>query len=463
MSTPDHEVLRREAREAWRTEEARLAGPSSSDARLLALAVAVTSGALALVTLRVARLFLDRPGALALVLLVGAALVLTIVGGPLVIARRRRQAARAARARAPRVSRCPRCSAPIGARGEDEAAARECGACGGALLEAEGLIIAHARDAEWRRRRWRGQARAQLKGAGHAGSAAVGAPPRRAGEWALSPMLWIGGSAVALGIIWTSAAALGGQGLEAPLGLDRQVPLHPLSLEPASSARADTSELGPPTRPRAPLWTGTSVLAAHGAPHYHEPAVIVRVDEPSAFVVYASGESAWVHARELYAPHLAVGDAVEVRDGDAFVRAQLLRRIGSAALVSDESGRERWTSLARLRVRSDARHAPGGADGRSSSEVPADAWVEARVGGSMRPGIVVERAADGASARVVLSDGSARWIARGDLERQRIGPGARLSVEGRGSRIVAARVGDALAVLDARGRRSWTSLARVRR
>jgi hypothetical protein len=29
--------------------------------------------------------------------------------------------------------------------------------------------------------------------------------------------------------------------------------------------------------------------------------------------------------------------------------------------------------------------------------------------------------------------------------------------------IVAARVGDALAVLDARGRRSWTSLARVRR
>ena len=443
------EQLRSEAGDAWRAEERRLAHASPHDAPLLWLVVAVTAVTLSLVSARVARLFLDRPGALALVLLVGAALSLALLGAPLAIARRRRQAARAqvVRARAARASRCPRCAAPLEVR--VEAAARECGGCGGALLEAEGLIIAHASDGEWRRRRWRGQARARLT--------------RSEKEWMLSPRLWIAASAVALGALWTSAAALGGEGLEAPLGLDRQVPLHPLSLEPASSARADASELGPPTRPGAPLWTGTSVLAGHGAPHYHEPAVIVRVDEPEAFVVYASGESAWVHARELLAPHLTVGDAVEVRDGSAFVRAELVRRMGSAVLVADESGAQRWTSLAQLRVRSDARHEPGGADGRSSSEVPADAWVEAQVGDEKRPGIVVERASDGASAHVVLADGTARWMARDRTERQRIGPGTRLRIEGRGAMIVAARVGDALAVLDARGRRSWTSLARVRR
>lgn len=429
MSGVDVDALR-EAREAWRSEERRLARPPALDLRILVIGLAMTVLTLIGVSLSAWRSLEGWRGALVLAL--GSGLALALVAVPLVLARRRaseaRRAVESARGRRPR---CPRCSTPL--------VESACVACKGALLEAEGLVIAYTSDAAWRRRRWQAAAR-------------LGPLP---GEWALSPLLWIPASVAALVALRITAAALGGGVLEAPLGLERQVAIHPF--EPASRALADASDVGPPTRARAPLWTGTRVLARRGA--HHEPAVIVRVDAPRAFVVYASGEAGWVHANELLAPELAEGDEVEVLEEGRGMRAEIVRRMGPAVLV-EVGGERRWTSFARLRVRSDARHRRGAGAGDA---LPPDAWIEAREGGAARPGILVEQREDG-SARVAFSDGEERWVPREHVAPQRIGPGVRLRVDGlEGERIVAARVGDALAVVDERGTRSWTSLARVRR
>jgi hypothetical protein len=167
-----------------------------------------------------------------------------------------------------------------------------------------------------------------------------------------------------------------------------------------------------------------------------------------------------VGARDLLAPELAPGDRIEVRRHRVYERAELVRRIGQALLVELDDGTRVWTNTARVRVRSDAHHRTG--EGRHADVPPDDAWIELRDGASRRPALLVENAPDQSTVHVVLGDGSARWVLRNDIDAQRIGPGTRVRVDDR-EVIVAARIGDALCVVDGSGRRSWTSLARVRR
>jgi hypothetical protein len=66
--------------------------------------------------------------------------------------------------------------------------------------------------------------------------------------------------------------------------------------------------------------------------------------------------------------------------------------------------------------------------------------------------------------RVASSAGEGRWLAHTQIRGQRIGPGARVWIDGDDAPyLVAARIGDALALVDADGARRWTALARVAR
>ncbi len=452
MSTPSDEALRREARRAWEEEALRAVLPPLSS--LLLCAVVVLAGAFTLggVALRMALLHTGRTGAIVTTLAVGLTLAALLVVVPLRALWRGRTRAKSAvaSARAARTSgaSCPRCGAPLLARAHHEAGARSCGGCGATLLEAEGLLVAHASEPRWRELRWRAGARARLA-----------LPPRA--SWPLSPALLVACTVAGLGALWMTAALLGGAPpsiVEAPLALDRQVSMHATAHAASEPAALPA---GTSTRPRAPLWMGTQVLARRGRGPYHELAVIVRVDAARAFVVYASGASAWVGPRDLLAPELAEGDAIEIAEGAGFAPATLAGRVGEALEVRRADGTTLWTSAAVVRVRSDARHAMG--EGLAD-DIPAGAWVEARDHGVVRPALQVEASPDGAQALVAFSDGSARWVARDDVEVQRIGPGVLVWVDGaREPMIVAARVGHALAVVSRGGERSWTALSRVRR
>lgn len=420
--------------------------PSPSARALLAAVAWVGAFTVAALTLRLGALFEGRLGALATLGLVGAALALALLLAPWWSLRRRRvEAAHAlAEARAgSRASGCPRCGQALSEGG--------CQQCGARVLEAEGLRIVFASDAEVRGARWRAAARAGLRAV---------ARPRP--SWAFSSVLWTASTTSALVVLWGTAAALGGtapSALAAPLALDRQVPEHGVAR--ARDPLADVLPREPPTRPSAPAWTGTQVLAQRGAGPYHELAFIVRTERSRAYVVYASGTSGWVRSSGLLAPELAPGDALEVDDGTGFAPATLLRRVGTALRVRRADGRALWTSAGRVRVRREGRHARG--EGLES-DVPAEAWVEARVGDALLPGLAVGGSQDHARVLVVFADGTSGRIARAHVRAQAIGPGVALRVEGAsGPRIVAARVGDALIVVDEAGRRSWTALARVSR
>lgn len=451
MSTLSDEALRREAERAWSEEARRAVMPPFASLFLLCVVVIVGALTLAGVAVRLSLLFEGRPLAVTTTLAVGLALAAALVVVPVVGLVRSRARARVAiaSARGARTGACcPRCDAPLLARGDDDAGTRSCGGCGAALLEAEGLLIVHASEPRWRELRWRASARGRL--------ALPSSVP-----WQLSPSLWTTCTIAGLGVLWASAAALGGappSTVEAPLALDRQVSMHGTA---RASSEAPSLPAGASTRARAPLWIGTEVLARRGQEPYHELAVIVRVDVPRAFVVYASGASGWVRARDLLAPELASGDALEIAEGAGFVPVELVDRIGEALHVRRADGSTHWTSAASMRVRSDARHHTGeGLD----DEIPPGAWIEVRDGTVLRPALQVEASDDGERAYVAFSDGSARWIDEDDVLVQGIGPGVRVWVDGASApMIVAARVGHALAVVGADGARSWTALSRVRR
>jgi len=455
-SAPDEARLRREARRAWEAEVARAVLPSAPRRALTLLVGAVGGLTLAAVSWRVARLF--EGWAMALVAGIGVIFAVALSLGPWWVRRRllAEGAERLSRARGERRSAsCPRCGAPVLARECSEAGERPCGRCGARLLEAEGLLVQHIAHPRWRRIRWRTAARLRLE------------TRRPRAAIALSPTLWLGSTGVALGALWLVGAQLGGvvglpaRAMEAPLGLDRQIPHRQLAGR--ALARADTPEPppGPVTRPRAPLWVGTQVLARQvGA--LHQLAVVVRADPPRAFVVFANGDADWVHRRDLLAPELASGDALEVSDGARVVPATLLARVGPALRVEIPGEGARWTDASCVWVRSDGAHRRG--EGLES-EVPPGAWVEAQVGpGAFRPGVAVDAREDPSSLLVATSDGSERWIPRVAADAQQLGPGARVWVDGVSEgAVIAARIGHALAVVSPDGTRSWTSLARVRR
>lgn len=457
----DEPTLRAEAERAWHRAAAVGVVP---DAPSLALLAAVAStGALTVVAVawRLSAWFAGRPWALAAVVMATAVLVVALIGGPLWAWRRAHARARRrvveARARR-RSGRCPRCRAPLLARALDEAGPRRCGACGAALLEARGLIVQRVSHPVWRARRWRAAAARRLR------DQAIGLAP------SLSPTLWLGAVVGSLGALFCTGALVGGavgvppRAMEAPLGRVREVPHHGTAhAQPIDDAALPP---GPTTRPRAPLWVGTQVLARKGPGPHHQLAVVVRLDPPRAFVVYADGDSDWVRRGDLLAPELAPGDALELFDGSGYAEVELLERVGPALRVRRD-GRAEWTSASRIRVRSDAAHARG--DGLES-EIPPGAWVEVPVTdaelapgrAALRPGLAVESGVEG--LRVALSDGSARWVAVPEVRPQRVAPGARVWVDGwTAEAIVAARIGHALVVVDDDGVRRWTALSRVRR
>jgi hypothetical protein len=432
----DRDRMRAEAESAWREETRRVAIGTDTSALVLALAVLAGALTLALVSMRLA-----SAGAIAASAL-GAALALAIGTAPIAIVLLRVRGARRVieRARVEANVECPRCAASIAA------AADRCAGCDAILGREMGLVIAYTSDAAWRRRRLRAQARLRLRGL--------------ASGWALSPLVWISLSIVALAIVWASQKSVEGGGLAAiPFGPDRESSMPSIAFaEPEGIAPPPP---GPQTRPFAPLWVATLALARTERSPYHELAVIVRVDPPRALVVYASGGSRWVYARELLAPELAPGDAVEVWDGSRFQEATLRQRVGSAVRVRSPDGSQRWTSDANLRVRSDAAHRAG--EGLES-EVPPGAWVEARIGGVLRPGIAVDVTREEDRLLVAMSDGTEIWIPQSGVRSQAIGPGVEVFVDGwPRPLLVAARIGHALAVVGEDGSRSWTSLARVRR
>lgn len=441
------ERWRAEAERAWRSAARARRWPSLAERALLAAVAVASALAFAAIAARLALLG-EVPGAIPVL---GAALALLFAVGPWIAwrAARRRAERDLGRARARRVGlRCPRCEAPLLAHDSEHAGERDCGACGGRLIEARGLAIAGASDPEVREARWRAQALARI---------APSPPP-----WSCSGRLWLAGAALGIGGLWGCAAAVSGPGaLRAPLGYVREVPRlsAPRSAEGRASAAAE-AELpsGRATRPLAPLWVGTQVLARKGdGSAWHHLAVIVRARGGEAFVVYADGDSDWVERRGILAPELARDDVIEVWDGARWVPARVRERVGPA-LRLEGSGAE-WTSAARVRVRVDAPHERG--QGRRY-EIPPGAWVEARLGEVWRPGLAVDQARR--RLFVALSDGTRRWFHEDDVRAQQLGPGARVYLDGEpGTRIVAARIGHALAVVDDQGRRGWTSLARVRR
>ena len=224
---PDEAALRVEARGAWRDEVRRAVLPSAPQ-RTLALVIGAV-GAFTLIAIgwRVARLF--EGWAVGLVAGLGALLALALASGPWLVRRRLLQEGEARRVRASEERKsagCPRCGAPVLARGRADAGARPCGRCGAILLEAEGLLIQHIAHARWRQQRWRSAARQRLEGR----------KPRAA--LVLSPSLWLGSTAFALGALWLVAAqghasaraAVGGHPGARPTGRG------------ASSARGDRAD-----------------------------------------------------------------------------------------------------------------------------------------------------------------------------------------------------------------------------
>ncbi|MCB9598344.1 MAG: hypothetical protein H6719_36860 [Sandaracinaceae bacterium] len=439
------EAFADEARRAWRFEARRLVAPADRS-RLAALVLATGSVTVALVAQVMAR---RVAGADALGLAVSIALALGVaLGLPLALTRRsRRRLDREiaeARARAGSVD-CPRCARPLLARGPDVVARRTCGHCAAPLLEAEGLLVVDLADSGHRAARWSAAARHRLR---HV-------RPRREG-----PVLWFATSLLGLAVLAVGARVAGvGAGstplLEMALGTHADRPI-----DGTARARNDDDEgsvlpVGPATRPRAPLWVGTQVLARRGAGPWHQLAVIVRVSPPSAFVVFADGDADWVGADGLLAPEIAVGDRVQIYDGRRYVAAAVTERLGPAVRADAV-----WTSMGRLRIRVDALHATG--EGRES-DVPLDAWVEAEVEpGQWRPGVTVRT--EGLRRLVALSEGAARWFEHEEVRAQGVSPGAWVWTDDRRApRLVAARVGHALALVDDRGDRGWAALSQVRR
>ena len=450
---PRSEVeLRAEARAAWDLEGRRSALPSLPEATLSAAVAVVGAGTVVAVGARLAMLFATRPAALAGVIAVSALLTGLLVLGPALAWRR---GARRARALADEASRrrrnvvCPRCHAPILARGEEEAGARECGSCGATLLEALGLVVHDIRDPRWRALRWRAAARSRLGAAGDERSIS------------LSPRAWLAATVLSLGALWATGAAVGGdlppRTLEAPLGRAREIPHHGIAL---AQGEARALPAGPTTRPRAPEWEGTMVLARMDGGALHRLGVIVRVRDRRAFVVYADGDSEWLGRADLLSPEIADGDAVLMEDGSALVDATVIGRVGPAIELRLADGRTVWTNASVVRIRSDGAHQRGRG---AHSPIPPGAWVEAHAGaGVWRPGIAV--GSDPSGLLIAFSDGTERWVRRDETRAQALDPGARVWVDGRGAEaIVAARIGDALVVVDPDGTRSWTALSRVRR
>lgn len=335
---------------------------------------------------------------------------------------------------------CPRCGASLEAG--RAAGRRRCAACRAELLEVDGVRIVAAGSPALRRARWQAAVRHQLR---HV--------RRPTGLGALGGFAIVG---LALSLLTGSARLAGASALPMPL-LDTALGDSEEEAPREGTARArgdDGANAGLATRPNAPAWIGTQALARRDGGVWHQLAAIVRVRDGRALVVFADGDVAWVRADGLLAPELAVGDAVEHWDGDAYVAGEVEDRKGPALLVSG-----RWTSASRVRVRLDAAHARG--VGRLS-ELTVDDWIEVATADGWRPGVRVD--AEGLSQRVVSSDGVERWVDHERVRGQRIGPGTPVEVDGRPGRfLVAARVGHALAVVDERGARRWTALSRVRR
>ncbi|HJL17657.1 MAG TPA: zf-TFIIB domain-containing protein [Sandaracinaceae bacterium LLY-WYZ-13_1] len=458
MSAVREADLRAEAEAAWTRVARRRHLPPGPSLSLLATVVLVGVATLTGVGARFAVLFDGRSWALTAVFLADVGLAVLLLGVPFTLWRAARSRARAAveAARGRRhATRCPRCGAPLLARDVDAVGARACGACDATLLEAGGLLIHDNEAPRWRALRWEAAAEARLGPAPSEPAVASAA---------LSPVLWLGAVVVCLGALWSTGALVGGavglppRAMEAPLGFEREVPHHGRAhAQPFGDAALPA---GPTTRPRAPAWVGTQALARRGSGPHHQLAVVVRLDPPRAFVVFADGDSDWVRRRDLLAPEIAVGDEVEVFDGDDYRVAEVVERVGPALRVRDADGAERWTSASRWRVRRDARHLRG--EGLES-EIPPGAWVESRVGdGVYRPGLAVGSREDG--LRVAGSDGGERWVPSDDVRPQDLAPGVRVWIDGwREPALVSARIGHALAVVGADGARGWTALSRVRR
>ena len=415
----------REARAAWRAEVARALGGDGGGA-LASLALAVGLVVLAAVAWRVARVS-PAPWAVGLAWAVVTSAV--VAAAYAWVARARRRIARAL-ARPGRLA-CPRCDASV--------TAGACGECGTRVVVARGLVIAFSTDAWLRDERWRSAARGRLRriprGRGAPSSLALGA--------------------AALGIVGFVAAA---RWLGAPVSSTVEASTTLGAHESPTGdgvARANGGAAGPATRPFAPLELGTQVFAHRPGDAYLYLAAVVEVADGRARAVYADGESAWVGARGLRSPEIAHGDAVEIERDGRWRAATVEGRRGPAVLVDGA-----WTSASRLRVRVDAVHERG--EGRAG-HVAEDAWVEGRTeDGAWRPGVRV--GVDGPTIQVVLADGQAPWLEWARVRSQGIGPGARVWLANeRAPRIVAARVGHAIAVVDDAGARRWTAVSRVRR
>lgn len=425
----------REAEAGWRrAANARL--PSRGDRAVLASAVAVG----AVTAVLVARALSEAAGAG--VLVTGAAIALAVVAVPLW--RWRARAARVEDAlfetkRRSAARRCPRCDASLPAPSVDATCA-----CGARRLEAAGLVIAYSSDPELRSRRWYAVARRRL-------------PPTSEPSWALQGASWTLAGVLALFALFALTELVAPDAVSAPLGLAHE-PARPRGEGVANAASEDDGvPPGPATRPHPPLHVGTQVLARVESSRWFQLAVITRRQGRRAFVVFADGSSTWTGQSDVLAPELATGDPVEVWDGARWVPATITDRLGPALQISGAT--QEWTTVARVRVRVDARHEAG--TGRRFS-VPRSAWVEAQEGDVWRPGLVV--ATDGLRSRVALEDGRETWLEHDAVRAQTLGPGARVFVDGEpGEWIVASRIGHALSVVSPSGETAWTALSRVRR
>ncbi|MBX3274292.1 MAG: hypothetical protein KF729_28755 [Sandaracinaceae bacterium] len=406
---------------------------------LTALALSTGAVTVALVASRIlARAPAASGGWVGVALVTGAALAL-LLAVPVWRLRARR---RARPAPTPTSARCPRCAAPLLAHGPTVAARRTCGRCAAALLEAAGLFVVDAPERAIRRARWQAAARARVR----RGRAAPVLGPTRALAASLVAIAAVTASAHALGVVPDPIAHL-----ELAEDEDRAA-----GRPGIARALVDAPSLGTPTRAYAPRIVGTQVLARSGAGPWHQLAVIVAIRARSAHCVFADGDVAWVADDGLLEPELGPGDAVRVVDGEGRASdGTVTARVGAAIRVD-----ARWTSAARVRVRADAPHPARDGPAR---EVAANGWVELRDGAAgWRPGVVAER--DGLRALVLLDRGDAHWVEQAVLRPQAIGPGVRVEADDRpGAYVVAARVGDALVLVDARGGRRWASLAEVRR
>ncbi|MGE0787415.1 MAG: hypothetical protein AB7S26_17210 [Sandaracinaceae bacterium] len=430
----------READGAWRAVSRRVVLGTDAERALLAAVGVVAAtfyGGLAY-----------RLGLLGAPAAAGASTFVAILlgGGPLVALHRGHRAARllADDASRPPSASCPRCGIALGAR----SGASSCEGCGGALTVARGLAIAPSRQEEVRGLRWSAAA-----------ARALGTRPRPLERSALA---WLALTVMAIAPVFfvtritsprpafTTMPLGGGEVAYQEVG----GPGTAVASDAPSAPRAE----GPLTRPFAPLQVGTQVLAREAsASPWLRAAVIVRARGGRAFVVFADGTSRWVGRRDVVAPELAPGDAIEVSDGARYLAATVTERIGAAVRVT--GGLDGWTSAARVRVHERGHHRRG--EGRSLRVGPG-AFVEIAVGGALRPGIAVR--SDGDERVVALAFGDEVRVASDALRPDAIGPGSRVYLDTSAERwIVAARIGDAIVVVDPVGQRRWTAIARVRR